>query len=66
MEEEILTPKREMVLPIIITQVVCVAVMIVTVLTVKFFFKDIFKEVKNWYADNMLIDTSISDVETGE
>lgn len=47
---------------IIITQCICVAVILLTALTTKYFFKATFEELKKWYNNNFLIDTSISEV----
>ncbi len=67
-EDEILTPKRkEMLFPIIITQSVCIALILLTLFAVKLFFKGTYKEAKKWYDGNFCIDTSISEVlEVGE
>jgi len=67
-QEEIFTHKRkEMLFPIIITQSVCVALILLTLFVVKLFFVDTYKEAKKWYSDNICIDTSISEVlEVGE
>ena len=61
--EEILQTKSKEMLPyIIITQSVCVILILLTVLTVKFFFKDNYSEVKTWYNHNICVDTDINQV----
>lgn len=56
------TRKRDMFVPIIITQAICITLLLLTVLAVKFFFEGTYKEVKEWYGENVLIDTDINEV----
>lgn len=47
---------------IIITQFLCVAVVLLLVLTVKYFFKSEFKSLKKWYIAEICDDTRIEEV----
>lgn len=69
--DEILTPKkRDCFAYIIITQSICVVLILLTVLVVKYFFKGTYNQVKEWYSQNICVDTDIeqviSDGETDE
>jgi len=56
------TKKREVFFPFIITQIICVVLIIITLLVTRFFFKDTFAKAKTWYKENFLIDTDIKSV----
>ena len=47
---------------IIITQFLCVAVVLLSVLTTKYFFKSEFKSLKKWYTAEICDDTRIEEV----
>ena len=47
---------------IVLTQAVCIAVILIAVLIIKFFFGQSFREVQKWYGDNILDETCVSDV----
>lgn len=47
---------------IITTQIVWGLIIILSVLTVKYFFKGTYKELKEWYKNNAATDTHISEV----
>lgn len=47
---------------IIVVQSICVAIILLTILFVKFFFKNTYKELKNWYQNNLCSETKISEV----
>lgn len=69
--DEILTPKkRDCFASIIITQSICVVLILLTVLVVKYFFKGTYNQAKEWYSQNICVDTDIeqviSDGETDE
>ena len=54
--------KKDMFLNIIIVQCIAVFLIAIAVLTAKFFFKGTYKEISEWYKDNILIDTDIKQV----
>lgn len=47
---------------IIITQCICVTVIIFTILGLKLCFKEEFSAVKDWYTKNICVDTDINEV----
>ena len=47
---------------IIITQFLCVTVVLLSVLTIKYFFKSEFKSLKKWYTAEICDDTRIEEV----
>lgn len=49
-------------LHIIITQFICVAIILSTILITKFFFKDTYTELKEWYKTNICNDTDINEI----
>ncbi len=51
---------------IIITQCICVTVIIFTILGLKLCFKKDFSKAKNWYIQNICVDTDINEVLSGE
>lgn len=53
---------KNMYVPICITQAVCVAVILIAVLIIKFFFEGSYVKVQDWCKDNFLEETVISDV----
>ena len=58
--------KRETLFPFIITQCVCVSIVLLTLLAVKLFFKGTYKDEKLWYEENICVDTDINEVLAGE
>ncbi len=46
----------------LIVEGVAALVIIISVLTVKFFFKDTYKNLSEWYKENVLVDIDISEV----
>lgn len=54
--------QKNMYIPICITQAVCVAVILIAVLIIKFFFEGSYQKVQKWCADNVLAETNISQV----
>lgn len=62
-QEEILNTKPKERMPhIIITQSICVIMVIATLLVTKYFFKKEFKRVKDWYIKNICVNTDINEV----
>lgn len=60
---EILNEKKtEPFYGIIIVQCICVAVILLSVVTVKFFFKPTYQKVQKWYKENITVDTDIKQV----
>ncbi|MBQ8740432.1 MAG: hypothetical protein IJY79_02650 [Clostridia bacterium] len=53
---------KNMFVPICITQAVCVAVILIAVLIIKFFFESSYAKLQNWCSGNLLEETTISDV----
>lgn len=47
---------------IIITQTICVLVVLLSVIVVKYFFKAEYAELEKWYKDNIAVNTEISEV----
>ena len=59
MENEAIEIKpKNMYAPICITQLVCIAVIVLSVLIIKFFFKEHFLKLQNWYKENVLYHTT--------
>ncbi len=52
--------RKNMYVPIFITQAVCIAVILITVLVIKLFFDNTYKEVKKWHDENLLEETTIT------
>lgn len=57
-----LTPKENMYINIIITEILCMLVILVSVLVLKYFFKGEYKEFKAWYNTEITADTKIEEV----
>ena len=53
---------RNMYVSICITQAVCVAVILIAVLIIKFFFKSSYQKIQKWYDNNILDQTKITAV----
>ena len=72
MENTELTVKsKETFSKIIIIEVICVTIVLLSLLTTKLFFGDIFSGIKKWYESNVCMDTDIEQVietkgETGD
>lgn len=47
---------------IIITQTICVVIVLLSVLVLKYFFKGEYKAVKNWYKTEIATNTDIDEV----
>lgn len=65
MEEEtdiVETKPKNMFVPICITQSVCVAVILIAVLIIKFFFSGSYAKIKDWCHNNFLEETKITAV----
>lgn len=53
---------KNMFVPICITQAVCVAVILIAVLIIKFFFSGSYAKIKDWCHNNFLEETKITAV----
>lgn len=53
---------KNMFVPICVTQAVCVAVILIAVLIIKFFFEGSYLKLQKWYGENMLDETNITAV----
>lgn len=53
---------KNMFVPICVTQAVCIAVILITVLVIKFFFEGSYVKLQKWYGESILDETNISDV----
>ena len=51
---------------IFITQTVCIAVILIAVLIIKFFFEGSYTKMQKWYVKNILDETSVSEIFDGE
>lgn len=61
-EKDYLKPKGHGVYGIIITQAIVTAVILLTVLTVKYFFKGTYGNLKEWYIVNICAETDVNEV----
>lgn len=65
-EKDILKPpKRDKLMHIIITQGICVLLILLTVFIVKSFFKTTYEELKTWYSETFQVDIDINQVMSG-
>ena len=62
MDKEESSHKRNCFINIIITQAICIALVLCSVLIVKYFFKDEYVKVKHWYSENVATNTDIQEV----
>lgn len=56
------TPPKEILLAVIITEVLCVAVILLTVAFMKYFWQEGFNEAKSFYSEHFLAETTLSEV----
>lgn len=62
-ENEIILQKpKNRLADIIITQAVCVIIILLTLTVIKYFFKSHFEEIKKWYNLHICSDTNISEI----
>ncbi len=61
-ETDILKPKSGGFLGIIITEAVVTAVILLSVIAVKYFFKGTYPSLKEWYTVNICAETDVSEV----
>lgn len=47
---------------IIITQCICIAIILLSVFAVKYFFRGTYKQLKEWYNQKICVDTDINEV----
>lgn len=66
MENEIINPPKNMFIPICITQAVAVAVILISIIIIKFFFTDTYLKLGKWYEKNILDTTTVSTAFDGE
>lgn len=59
--EKILKPDNKW-LNIIITQILCVSIILLSIIIMKYFFKGTFNSVKEWYEINICNDTDVNEV----
>lgn len=57
-----ITPRENMYINIIITQAICVIMILLSVLAVKYLFKGEYKFFKEWYLEEITADTRIEEV----
>lgn len=56
------TAKKNMWLGVVITQCICVAIILISLVIMKYFFSDTFGHIKEWYKINICNDTSVNEV----
>lgn len=61
-EEEINPKPNSQLANIIITQAICIALILIAVLITKYFFKDTYNELKIFYEQQICADTDINEV----
>ncbi|MBR7133878.1 MAG: hypothetical protein IKD04_10155 [Clostridia bacterium] len=61
-ENEILSKPKNRFPDIIITQAVCVIIILLTLTVMKYFFKGHFKKIEKWYNLHICSDTNISEI----
>ena len=62
MEKEFKKNKKDSLFALFITETVFIAVILCSILIMKYFFKTPYAEIKKWYTNNFLTETSISEV----
>ncbi len=45
-----------------ITQAICISLILLSLIAIKYLFKPTYKELEKWYRNNMLSDTAVSEV----
>lgn len=61
-QENTLKEPRGRFTEIVITQCICVAIILISLLVTKYFFKGTYAEIKEWYNENICIGTDINEV----
>lgn len=51
---------KNMYIPICITQAICMAVILIAILIIKFFFEGSYAKLQKWYQKNILDETTVS------
>lgn len=54
--------KRDNLYELVITQIICVAIIILSILVTKYFFKGAYKKFADWYRENATVTTDINEV----
>ncbi len=57
---------KNMYIQICVTQAVCIAVILIAVLIIKFFFESSYTKIQKWYDKNILDETNVSEIFDGE
>lgn len=60
--EKVEIKPKNMYISICITQAICIAVILIAILIIKFFFAANFQKIEKWYTKNILDETNISAV----
>lgn len=55
-------PMKNILMRIIITQVVCVTVLIAAIIVIKLFFGSYYESFENWYNENIRSQTTVSEI----
>ena len=62
LEEKQNTPKKDILLAVIITEVICMAIILAVILLMKYFSANDFSSVRDFYSEHFLTETTVSDV----
>ena len=65
MEENSAPKKTDYIYKIVITQIICVVLLLAVVAITKYIFKDTYKELKVWYETYICDDTTVSEIMEG-
>ncbi|MBE6809483.1 MAG: hypothetical protein E7521_00290 [Ruminococcaceae bacterium] len=61
MENEVIEIKpKNMYMQICITQAICIAVILISIVVMKFFFENDFKKVQKWCGENIFVHTQVT------
>jgi hypothetical protein len=58
--------KSERWISVLITRLICAGLIIITVLVIKYFFKDTYKDLKEWYEIYICDQTDVDEVLSGD
>ena len=66
-ENEVIENKpKNIFVHICITQTICIVVILITVLIIKYFFSGSYDKLQKWYSKNILDETNVSEIFDGE
>ena len=51
---------------LIIAQSICVAIILCSIILCKYLFKDTYGQLKDWYIENVMVDTDVNEVLSDE